>query len=821
LANHGATLSPVIADIADFDRHSGSRVERLLFNNRPLILLGCVFLTLFLGFQATKTRLNASYDSMIPLHNPFIVNYFKHYDDLQSQENAVRIAVTANKGTIIDAHYLSVLQHINDEVYLLPGVDRPYMTSLWTSNTRWVAVTPDGLSSGPVIFDQFSGSKDELAVVKKNLERSGKIGQLVSPDFTSSMIYVPLLERDNLTGKPLNYGELAAKLNLLRYKYASQGVTLHIVGFAMIVGDMINGLWKILFFFAISILLATAVLFWYTRCVRSTALVVTASLIAVVWQLGLLPLLGFDLTPYSILVPFLIFAIGMSHGAQKMNGVMQDIGRGTHPLVAARYTFRRLFMAGFAALTCDAVSFAVLMTIRINAIRDLALIASIGVAILIFTNLIMLPMLLSYTGVSKTAAIRSLRNETAPGDARVSHPLWNFLDLFTQRRFAIIAIAGAVVLGGAGWLVGRGVQVGDLAPGAPELRQNSQYNRDNAYILKNYAIGNDSFIVLVDTPVSDCYNIGTLITMDDLDWQLEQQPGVESATSIASFGEHATMLLTEDSPKWFADVDNQSTVRDYAQTVPPSLANFQCNFDPIYVSLTDHKATTLNQVVKTVEDFAAQPKNQSNDFKISLAGGNAGVAAATNIVVAQANERMLALVYASVIIFCFITFRSWRAVVCAVVPLVLTSILAQALMVMLNVGIKVATLPVIALGVGIGVDYALYVLSILLRQLREGATLSEAYHRTLLFTGKVVVLTGFTLAAGVVTWAFAPIKFQADMGLLLAFMFLVNMLGALILLPSLCYFLLPARLFRQPAHFSASYVPEPKRYEPKKTNAVL
>jgi len=461
------------------------------------------------------------------------------------------------------------------------------------------------------------------------------------------------------------------------------------------------------------------------------------------------------------------------------------------------------------------------MTIKISAIQDLAVIASVGVAILIFTNLIMLPMLLSYTGVSKAAAIRSLRNEAGPGDARVSHPLWNFLDLFTQCRFATIAIAAAVILGGAGWLIGRGVQVGDLAPGAPELRQNSQYNLDNSYILNHYAIGNDSLIVLVDTPANSCYNIATLMTMDDLDWQLEQLPGVESATSIASFGEHATMLLTEDSPKWFANLNNQSTVRDYAQTVPHSLTNLQCNFDPIYVSLTDHKATTLDQVVTTVEDFAAQPKNQSPDFKISLAGGNAGVAAATNIVVAQANERMLALVYASVIIFCFITFRSWRAVVCAVVPLVLTSILAQALMVILHVGIKVATLPVIALGVGIGVDYALYVLSILLRQLRDGATLSQAYHRTLLFTGKVVVLTGFTLAAGVVTWAFAPIKFQADMGLLLAFMFLLNMLGALILLPSLCYFLLPARLFRQPARVLAPYVPEPESYEPKKTKVVL
>jgi predicted RND superfamily exporter protein len=797
LANHGATPSPVIAEIADFDRNSGSRAERLLFNNRLVILLGCLFLTLFLGFQATKTTLNASYDSMLPIHHPFIVNYFKHYDDLQSQENAIRIAVSADHGTIIDAHYLSVLQRISDEVYLLPGVNRPYMTSLWTSNTRWVAVTPDGLSSGPVIFDQFSGSKSDLALVQKNIGETGQIGQLVSPDFTSSMIYVPLLEHNNLTGKPLDYGDLARRLNAIRDKYASQGVTLHIVGFAMIVGDMINGLDRILFFFGVSILLATAVLYWYTRCIRSTALVVTASLVAVVWQLGLLPMLGFDLTPYSILVPFLIFAIGMSHGAQKMNGVMQDIGRGTHPLISARYTFRRLFVAGFAALTCDAVSFAVLLTIKINAIQELALIASMGVAILIFTNLIMLPMLLSYTGVSKAAAVRSLRHEAAAGDDRVSHPLWNFLDLFTQRRYAAIAILGAVVLGGAGWVVGQRVQVGDLAPGAPELRQNSQYNRDTGYILKNYAIGNDSFIVLVDTPANHCYDISTLLTLDDLDWQLDQLPGVENASSIASFGENATMLMTENSPKWFANVNSDATVQDYAQTVPASLANFSCNFDPIYVSLLDHKATTLNAVVKTVQDFAALPQNQSTDFKISLAGGNAGVAAATNIVVAQANESMLALVYASVILFCFITFRSWRAVVCAVLPLVLTSILAQALMVLLHVGIKVATLPVIALGVGIGVDYALYVLSILLRQLRQGASLSEAYHRTLLFTGKVVVLTGFTLAAGVVTWAFAPIKFQADMGLLLAFMFLLNMLGALILLPSLCYFLLPARLFRQ------------------------
>lgn len=158
-------------------------------------------------------------------------------------------------------------------------------------------------------------------------------------------------------------------------------------------------------------LIAAGLIYAYTRCVRSTLLVLFCSLAAIVWQLGLVRLLGFELDPYSVLVPFLIFAIGVSHGAQKMNGIMQDIARGTHKLVAARYTFRRLFLAGLTALLADAVGFAVLMTVDIPVIKDLALTASVGVAVLIFTNLLLLPVLLSYLGVSPKAAARSLKAE--------------------------------------------------------------------------------------------------------------------------------------------------------------------------------------------------------------------------------------------------------------------------------------------------------------------------------------------------------------------------------------------------------------------------
>jgi predicted RND superfamily exporter protein len=786
---------PVIRNLLDFDRRSGSLAERLLFNNRPVILFLCALTTIFLGFEAMQVQLNASFEKMIPLHQQFIVNYYNHYSELQSQGDAIEIAVQADRGTIINAHYLDELKQLNDRVYLLPNVDRAFMTSLWTSNTRWVAVVSDGLASGPVINNAYDGSPAQLALVAQNIAKTGKIGELVSNDFTSSMIYVPLLQYDGLTGKPINYGQFAAELEGLRQEYAARGVTLHIIGFGMVVGDMINGIGKILTFLVISVLIAVAMLFWFTRCIRSTLLVVFASLIAVTWDMGFLSLLGYDLTPYSVLVPFLIFAIGMSHGAQKMNGVMQDIGRGAHPLVAARQTFRRLFLAGFAALVCDAASFAVLLTIQIAAIRELALLASIGVAILIFTNLVMLPMIMSYTGVSKTAATRSLRNETLDMSGRVDHPLWHFLDKFTQKKYATGAIAFGIVLCGMGLYVGRDVQIGDLGTGAPELRQNSQYNKDNNYIIDHYSTSNDVMEVMVDTPQYQCLDYTTLYTMDNLQWQLDQMPQVQSTLSLGSLASHLTMLMTENSSKWYGLDNNQQLLNDFSGQLPPSVANLACSFMPIYIYLVDHKAATLNAVVNKLQTFINNPINQSSDFKMSLLGGNAGIETATNIVIGQANEIMLVLVYSAVVLFCLIVFRSWRAMLCAVLPLTLTSILAQALMVWLHIGIKVATLPVIALGVGIGVDYALYVLSIVMTQLRKGATLSAAYHRTLLFTGKVVVLTGFTLAAGVVTWIFAPIKFQADMGLLLSFMFLWNMLGAMILLPSLAYFLLPPHVF--------------------------
>jgi predicted RND superfamily exporter protein len=781
------STSSGILDNAPFDPQSGSLIERAVFDHRILVVILCLLITALLGWQAGKLKVAAGFDKMIPSHHPYIQNFLRYQDELQGLGNAVRVAVENPQGTIYDAAYLDLLRRLSDEIFLIPGVDRLKMKSLWTPSTRWIGVTEEGLEGGPVIPKGYDGSPASLERLAVNIARSGELGQLVALDTRSSVIYVPLLAHDS-DGHPIDYATFAARLEQLRTEYEAEGVAIHITGFAKIVGDLIDGVRAVLFFFALAVAVVTATVFWYTRCVRSTLLVVAISLTAVVWQLGLLQILGYALDPYSILVPFLVFAIGMSHGTQKMNGIMQDVGRGADKLVAARLTFRRLFLAGLTALLADVAGFSVLLVIDIQVIRELAIAASIGVVVLIFTNLILLPILLSYAGVSARAAARSLHRERADLTGVEKNHLWSVLVHFTQRRWAGVAVAVAALMAVAGLIGSSQLKIGDLDPGAPELRPESRYNRDAAFINAAYGASSDVLAVLVKTPEGYCAQYETLNKVDALEWQLRQLDGVESTNTLALLNRRVLVGLNEGNPKWYEFLPNQAMLNTVTAGAPRGLYNDSCDLLTLYVYLCDHKADTLTRVIDHVEAFARE--NDTDEVKFLLTAGSAGIEAATNMVVKSAWREMLFMVYGAVVLLCFFTFRSWRAVVVALLPLVLTSLLAEALMVVLGMGVKVATLPVIALGVGIGVDYSLYILSVTLAQLRAGNSLSQAYYRMLQFTGKVVMLTGATLATGVVIWVLSPIKFQADMGLLLAFMFLWNMLGALVLLPALAHFLL-------------------------------
>src|SRR6476619_5717221 len=238
---------PVVRDVADFDQRSGNALERLVFNNRLLMIALCAVVTVVLAYAAaTRLVLNASFERMIPQSQPYIKNYLTYQKELRGLGNAVRVVVENANGDIFDGRYIDALRQINDELFLTPGVDRAWVKSLWSPAVRWTEVTEEGFRGGPVMPDGYDGSPQSVEQLKQNIARSGIVGSLVANNYMSSIIFVPLLDKDPRTGQRIDYHRLSHVLEekiRARYELAKAGdaavtgkatpnIRIHIIGFA-------------------------------------------------------------------------------------------------------------------------------------------------------------------------------------------------------------------------------------------------------------------------------------------------------------------------------------------------------------------------------------------------------------------------------------------------------------------------------------------------------------------------------------------------------------------------------------------------------------
>lgn len=770
-----------------------------LFKARKVVLVLFVALTALLGYQASKIQLNTDISKMVPLDHPYIQNYFEHKNDL-SLGNDIRLIVAETQGEdIFNDDYMMALKEVTDQVFALEGVDPSKISSLWTSNVRWNEVTEQGFQGGEVIPAGYDGSEQSLEQLRTNVLRSGQVGRLVADNFQSSVVHAHLL--DALGDDGVDIPALSASLEEIRSTFQDKypNVRIHIVGLAKKAGDVMSAAQEVAMFFFLTLGLIALLLLLDTRCIRSALTVSICSFVAVIWQLGIVSILGFTIDPYSMLVPFLVFAIAVSHGVQIVNTLANYVASGLSSLDASKSTLQALVVPGMVALVSDAIGFLTLYMIDIGVIRELAMAASIGVAVIIITNLIVVPVVLSYVGVSG-AAVRKIQ----AGEEK-DHPLAGLFARFTRPGMAAASIIIAVVGYAGGIYLSQDLKIGDLDKGAPELwpdpceemdcprgyepKDRYRYNHDVNFLVSNYSVSADVLVVMGKTPQEACNTYQAMQAADDMAWTLQNVEGVQDVATIASATKMIATNMNEGSMKWATISRDQYALNNVMSFMPDSLYNLDCSLTPIYVFLDDHKAETLDRVTKAVAEFS-ETRNNQDVIEFKLASGNAGVEAATNQTIEASQYPMLALVYAVVSILVLIAFRSIRAVICIIVPLGLTSILCQALMAQMGIGVKVATLPVIALGVGIGVDYGIYIYSKLSEYLKQGMDLESAYKETLKTTGKAVAFTGITLAVGVIFWVFSSIKFQADMGILLTFMFLWNMIGALWLLPALGRFLL-------------------------------
>jgi len=764
------------------------RISALVFDNRKTLLIVFSVVTVLFAVSASQLKVDAGFNKMVPLTHPYMKVY-KEYEGVFGGANRIAIALVQKQGDIYNKEFMDKLKALTKDVQGLTGVDQPSVKSLFTPNTRFIEVVEEGFSGGNVVHATFQGSKEDLEIVRGNVQKSSEIGRTVATDFSGALVAAGLLEyipKGDGKLEKLNYFELSSRLDELRAKYEGPNHSIHIIGFAKAVGDIASGAKGVIMFFGIAFLITAALMLWFVKDIKLTLVALVVAMMPVLWLLGTLPIIGFGIDPLSILVPFLIFSIGVSHAVQMTKTWEREMVHGADSLTAAKHSFAVIFIPGTLALLTNVLGFAVIMLIPIDIVRELGITASLGVAWMIITNKMLLPILLSHLSISKSALSKEIQQES-----RVDG-IWTMASQCVQKKRALVIVLISAAVLAAGIYKARDLKVGDYGQGVPELRDTSRYNQDNDMIVKKFAIGVNTLGVVAQTKgvQGACTNYDVMTVIEKFDWYMQNVEGTQSVISLPGAARMMNAGYNEGNLRW------RQLPRDpqvMAQSVTPintdtGLLNPDCSAMQVLINTTDQQGETIKRLVSEVKNFSKDYNSDKVEFK--LATGNVGVMAATNEAVDKARYEMHAAIFGALFLMCMVTFRSLRATLCILIPLGIVSILCEALMPMLGIGLKVSTLPVIALGVGVGVDYGIYLYDRLEVHLEEGMELSRAFFEALRERGTAMIFTAVTMTLGVGTWAMSALKFQADMGILLAFMFFLNMLGAIFLLPALAAFLL-------------------------------
>jgi predicted RND superfamily exporter protein len=806
-------------------------VEVPVFHWRRATLGVLIVLTAYFGWGAAQLAPDAGWLKMVPKSHPYMATFTEYYRDFGGA-NTVLIAVHNEQGDIYQPEFMETFRKVADEAFHIPGADRARVTSIFSPSILYIEVVEGGLSGENVIPSTYAPTPEMMERIRNNVGKASVIGRLVSEDQTTALVQLELLEHDPTTGtmadlanagrstperlqaawdasagspfgerlkalaaagapgnraSGLDYVKVGDKLEEIRRTFERPGVSIHIVGFAKVVDDMTKASFEVGALFVVALILTGLLLWVYVGSMRIAQIVVATSLVACVWELGLLHLMGYGLDPFAMLVPFLIMAVSVSHGVQYTSAWANEIStRGATPYQASLATFRSLAIPGVVALLTNVAGFSTIYLIDIQIIREMSINAAFGMLGVIVVNKVLLPIVLSFLRLPDPAGFAAAQAKRE----RIGDALFRRMAVLTRRGPATVVVIVCIALSIFGASMYPRVQIGDTTEGVPELRPDSRFNQDAAVIASHFTMGVDHLKVIAESFDDGCVDYGVMSEIDRFSWYMANHGGVRDVLSLLELAKIAHAGLSEGRLDAEVIPRQPQTLAQITALVPTTTGflNATCSALALFIFTTDHKAQTITSLTDAVQKYTDELQ-QDKRVKFRLASGNIGVMAATNEEVRRNELPVVAWVYGVIILFLWLSFRTFSGVMCVILPLSMVTLLGYAVMVALGIGQKVATLPVLAFACGIGVDYGIYSYSVVAQGLRRGLTLEEAYYQKMRSTGKATLFTGFGLATGVAMWLFSDLQFQRDMGVLLIFGFLANMLGAIVALPAIAHFL--------------------------------
>jgi len=758
-------------------------LAKFVIRHRLFFLLGTLAVTAFFAAQIPKVTVESPLIDLFPSDHEFVQTY-KDYEDIFGGANLVVMSLEVEKGDIFNTPTLGKIRSITKALELLPGINNYQVLSLTQRKVKNITVDASaGFTAQPLAWPDVPTTEEEIEKLKKLVHTSARVhGKLVSYDDQAALIIAGFFKEQ------MDELETYRKLHGIAGEVEDDNTSIQIIGRPVILGFVLDHYSQLIYLFIATVASIILLLLLYFRDLRGMMIPVTTALLSAMWGIGLLGLMGYNFDPLVLVVPFVISARALSHSVQLIERYMEEYAVDQDRSGAAERTFSGLFEPGIVGIVTDALGVAAVALTPIPLMQKLAVMGGFWVLSIIVTDMIFNPVLLSYLPPPKKKHV--------VGEGWVAHMLaavgrW----CMGPNRYTVIALT-VVLLGVGGWYASKLV-VGDIHPGTPMLWPNSEYNLDTEKIGNKF---NNTDIINVIVEGEEWNAVKSPDVLNKI-WFLQRRmetlPEVGGTLSIVDMIPPIIRALHGGDPRWELIPTEAREAGFFLEMIygasePGDLSRFvtpNSMHSNISINLKDHKGVTLQKVVKELRDYVKE--NPMEGAKFRLAGGYGGLLAAVNEVVAWAEARVTIIAFSFVFLFCAIAYRSLIAGMLFLIPLMLSNYLTLALMGWRGIGLDVNALPVVALGVGLGVDYGLYVISRIREEFQEKNDLREAIITAMSTAGKAVLLTAGTMVFGVVFWTFSFLRFQADMGLLLVFWMCVSMTGGLVLLPTLVYIFKP------------------------------
>jgi predicted RND superfamily exporter protein len=797
------------------------RLARFTMGHRWALLIAMGLITAFFAVGLTKVDVRTIFSDLFPKNHPFVQVYKDHPNFGNPLTVTLMIKRTDGKD-IFQADTLAKVARISREIDLTPGVDHDQILSIATPKARFTVVTPDGIFSQPIMDDELPKTPEELAEVRRRVDESpGANGFLVSTDGVATLVNATFIERS------VDYGTVFAAVQKIVKEETDASHEIHAAGFPVMTGWIYAFGSNTAQIFGLTLLLMFGVLALHMRNISGIAVPVIVSTVSAIWGFGLVGWLGLPVEPLLMVVPLLLIARCFSHCVQATERYYELLHDGHPKEKAAELSLVSLVAPGTLGIFTDVAGLLLVALAPISAMERFALFTGLWALNLIPCSVFLTPILLSLMPKPRNIDhMLGYDEKSGPVQRGIVATLDTFASLSQGRKAPYTATVFAIIAVAAGYLMSQ-VKVGNPVEGTNLLRYDAKFNEAVREINQHFP-GSMTMEVIFEGKENQriVRQSETLTAMRDLQHCLESSPHPPSATlSFADLAPEANRVFSGGNPKWSPlDNDDASAAAAVIGLMAGTSAkaflhvtDFEQRNGTVSLWYSNNKQETVDNALTEARRCVEKVGAEQTNFTIRLASGAIALQQSINDTVVRYELRILLALNLVILIGCSFAYRSVVAGILLLIPVNVGNALLTASMSLAGLGLDVNSLPIVAIGIGVGIDYGIYLLTRICEEYQGAANkdVGLAIRISLRTCGKAIFFTATLMTIGLAPWYFlSELKFLSDMGLLLVTVMLYNMVLALILLPLLVYMLKPRFLDSDISALSESLEKKPQSAVP-------